>query len=63
MPPHDATGLGRDRPSVGRLVAPLVARLIEDAPALRLGVKLARPVRRSSTPGSSMPGGSRPAVA
>jgi methenyltetrahydromethanopterin cyclohydrolase len=41
MPPHDATGLGRDRPSVGRLVAPLVARLIEDAPALRLGVSRA----------------------
>lgn len=41
MPPHDATVLSRDWPSVGRLAAPLVARLIEDAPALRLGVSRA----------------------
>jgi methenyltetrahydromethanopterin cyclohydrolase len=41
MPARDATVLGRDWPSVGRLAAPLVARLIEEAPPLRLGVSRA----------------------
>jgi methenyltetrahydromethanopterin cyclohydrolase len=41
MPARDATVLGRDWPSVGRLAAPLVARLIEEAPALRLRVSRA----------------------
>jgi methenyltetrahydromethanopterin cyclohydrolase len=38
MPGRDESPLGRAWPSVGRLAQPLVARLIEDAPALRLGV-------------------------
>jgi methenyltetrahydromethanopterin cyclohydrolase len=38
MPPHDGSLLSRGWPSLGRLAAPLAARLIEDAHALRLGV-------------------------